>query len=381
MNQQGNYNSVAQQTTVQLHAFEKKCRKWLSEQEFKSANSQKRAYLKAIQEEFSYTVSEMATFIAVAFNTDPVNGVGTISIGTIQESRTIDGIACPCSRSTVENHIRKFKKDMSLVVTPGGRKNIPRHHKPANTYRLTGYEYKLEDCSAIITHNLNSSNPIDINYIIDHSDLRCNQNDLYEEYKKTQEVKPTKPPKQPRQKYKPGKYLHSESKASQIEMSPRIEELIDIKFRRTAHHAEMKKIISRLKTSDDIKEILIYDIAAMAEYKRSSGQVIKNMSAYTVQSFKHLLEDMDNPDNALRTEIKRTAEEVEEKEIPDGVYNAASKLTMALCSNPESSITIDAMGQMVGDTSIGILVHTQIMKTLIEREVDLENINIETLLN
>ncbi len=119
--------------------------------QFKEANLQKMAWIKASIQEGGLRGNELIVVEAVAFLTDPVYGKGTPSIGAIQEQ---------CLKKTSSIHRDTVSQCLKRLVQKGVITSEFRGVKRTNLFTLVGFEYKSESCYRDSRHNINSLPPL-----------------------------------------------------------------------------------------------------------------------------------------------------------------------------------------------------------------------------
>lgn len=131
-------------------------RNYLTADQFSDTHSKKRAWLKAVTQEYKLKENLVATLEAFIFKADAVTGRGEPSLSTINENRRT-----AISYRTMIRHMACLTDKGVLLKFAGDRTNIKRTDQtPPNIYVMVGYEYKLEDYYDKLSHNLNNPTPI-----------------------------------------------------------------------------------------------------------------------------------------------------------------------------------------------------------------------------
>lgn len=172
------------------HGAHKNTRNWVPSNIYKEANSQKRVWLNAVASELPISASCLETLEALAFNCDPLTGIGSPSIGHIIEHRKTEA-----SYNTIRNHLSWLVENSVLKKSKGSRKGIKRNQTPPNVYELVGFKFELVDYSSKIGTSLNITKIKDLNTKQTKEERVSICDNLYEEYSeirskpKTREVK------------------------------------------------------------------------------------------------------------------------------------------------------------------------------------------------
>lgn len=151
------------QTQTSSNTFSQTARKYLSDPEFDQANLQKRAWLTAVIQECKLRLSETKVIESLAFLTDPITGIGSPCIGTIREKVSEDK-GGDLTYGTISEVLHRLESKGAIVIKRNGKKR-------SNTFKLVGFQYKLETCSRETLDSLN------------YPTLRDHTNDItYNEY-------------------------------------------------------------------------------------------------------------------------------------------------------------------------------------------------------
>lgn len=148
-------------------------RSFLDTNMFKQANELKRAWIKAACMECKLSGNKPKVLETLAFLTDPIHGIGSPAISTIQHTMMANGH--DISYKTVSRILNQLK-DAGILDIEEGKFNG--HKKNPNTYKLRGFEYKLANHSPKMSDNLNNTNLQDLNTNLPLKDERINISNL-----------------------------------------------------------------------------------------------------------------------------------------------------------------------------------------------------------
>jgi hypothetical protein len=121
---------------------------YLPVEQFQDANNQKRMWLKAAIQEGLLRGNETHVLEALIFLTDPVNGIGTPSIGAIQEE--VRKKNPTIHYQTVLECLKRLEQKGVIIKQQRGKKQT-------NLYTLIGYTYKSDTCYRDTYDSPNSS--------------------------------------------------------------------------------------------------------------------------------------------------------------------------------------------------------------------------------